>query len=392
MRKSTLFVVAIFSAPFVLLVPVAAESTLVVGPGNYPSIQAAVDAASPGDTILVMPGVYQEEVMVATAGLTIAGYDRESVILEGGGVLTNGVTVVADGVTVRSMTARNYASNGFVFSDVDGFVMTDLRAKNNTEYGLYAIRSRNGDISYSIGEGHGDSAFYIGETPNCNCNVHHNVGFNNMLGYSGTANSYVRIYENEFYNNRAGILPSVLPQEIGVDAETMELYGTQVHTEIFNNYVHDNNNMDAPEVGIWETVHVPAGMGIGIAGGWYNSVYDNILEGNRLMGVAVFWLSTPPRGNEVFNNTISGGRYGIWWDEWGENNCFEGNDITRVDTVSDPSPLPSCAATLVEAPECPEALYDWMQCGVRDARAPRLDKDAWLANRALNNLPPEQDW
>lgn len=391
MRVVHLVLALLLVAPFVPLAPVSAASTLVVGPGGYTSIQSAVNAAAAGDTILVMPGVYQEEVIIGKARLTLTGTHRDDVILDGGGLLTNGVAVVANGVTVRSLTARNYASNGFVFSNVDGFTMTDLVAANNGEYGLYAIHSQNGDISHSVAYGHGDSGFYIGETPHCNCDVHHNVGYNNMLGYSGTANSYVRIYENEFFANRAGILPNVLPQEMGVDEDTLELYGTQVHTEIFNNYVHDNNNMDAPETGTWETVHVPAGMGIAIAGGWFNSVHDNIVVDNHLMGVAVFWLFVPPRGNEIVDNEISGGRYGIWWDEWGENNCFSGNRMSAVGTASDPSPLPACEM-LVEAPACPAELYDLAQCGVRDVRAPSALKDAWLAYRALNDLPPDEDW
>lgn len=392
MRIPTLLATALLVLPLAAFSPASASTTLIVGPDGYPSIQAAVNAAQPGDTVLVMAGVYQEDVVVTTPGITIAGVGRSDVVLDGSGLLTNGITVLADGVTVRSMTAQNFASNGFVFSNVDGFTMTDLHAKNNGEYGLYAIHSTNGDISHSIGEGHGDSGFYIGETPHCNCKVHHNVGFNNMLGYSGTANSYVDIYENEFYANRAGILPNVLPQEMGVDEETMEIYGTQVHTRIFDNYVHDNNNMDAPETGIWETVHVPAGMGIGIAGGWFNEIYDNRIEDNHLMGIAIFWLFVPPRGNEIHDNTISGGRYGIWWDEWGENNCFERNVVTDVDAVSDPDPLPSCEPIVPPVVFCPPELYDIAECHVTDARVPRLDKDAWLAHRAINDLPPEQDW
>ncbi len=41
-----------------------AERTLHV-PADHPTIQAAVDAASPGDLILVEPGVYEEAVDVA---------------------------------------------------------------------------------------------------------------------------------------------------------------------------------------------------------------------------------------------------------------------------------------------------------------------------------------
>ncbi|MGI9610561.1 MAG: hypothetical protein ACR2NL_09750, partial [Acidimicrobiia bacterium] len=39
-------------------------------PGEYPTIQAAVDAADPGDLVLVDRGVYRESVQVNTPGLT----------------------------------------------------------------------------------------------------------------------------------------------------------------------------------------------------------------------------------------------------------------------------------------------------------------------------------
>jgi polygalacturonase len=43
------------------------------------TIQAAVDAAEPGDTILVPPGTYRESVLVTKSHLTIAG-SRAAVI------------------------------------------------------------------------------------------------------------------------------------------------------------------------------------------------------------------------------------------------------------------------------------------------------------------------
>lgn len=49
----------------------ALGATHVVLPGQ--SIQAAVDAAAPGDTVVVEAGVYREEVVVRTDGLTLVG-------------------------------------------------------------------------------------------------------------------------------------------------------------------------------------------------------------------------------------------------------------------------------------------------------------------------------
>ena len=50
----------------------ATADTHVVHPGE--SIQAAVDAASPGDTIVVTPGTYRESVRIGTDGLTLRAH------------------------------------------------------------------------------------------------------------------------------------------------------------------------------------------------------------------------------------------------------------------------------------------------------------------------------
>src|SRR5918994_896476 len=68
-------------------------ATLAV-PGDHDTIQDAVDAAEPGDLILVEPGTYEEAVNVETDELTIRGTDRNEVILDGGVELDNGIRLV----------------------------------------------------------------------------------------------------------------------------------------------------------------------------------------------------------------------------------------------------------------------------------------------------------
>jgi pectin methylesterase-like acyl-CoA thioesterase len=86
-------------------------------PADHPTIQEAVDAASPGDLVLIEPGTYNEAVKVTTEDITIRGTDRNTVILDGEFELDNGIFVVeADGVAVENMTARNYTSNGFYWT------------------------------------------------------------------------------------------------------------------------------------------------------------------------------------------------------------------------------------------------------------------------------------
>jgi len=56
--------------------------TLVVGPGGYATIGAAVAEAQDGDTVLVRPGTYRESVTI-TRAITIRGDgDRVAIVVE----------------------------------------------------------------------------------------------------------------------------------------------------------------------------------------------------------------------------------------------------------------------------------------------------------------------
>src|SRR3954470_8324557 len=55
----------------------AHDSELVVGPGE--SIQAAVDRAHSGDTIVVRPGTYRQNVVVAKDGIKLVGFGAQLV-------------------------------------------------------------------------------------------------------------------------------------------------------------------------------------------------------------------------------------------------------------------------------------------------------------------------
>src|SRR5215207_3868125 len=60
------------------------------------TIQAAIDAANPGDTVRVPPGVYHENVLVAKDNIKIEG--SQGAILDGSGLPGT------SGITVRSLT------------------------------------------------------------------------------------------------------------------------------------------------------------------------------------------------------------------------------------------------------------------------------------------------
>jgi len=74
-------------------------------PKDYPTIQAAVNAASPEDTIFVYNGTYKEHVVVDKA-LTLIGQNKSTTIIDGNGIGTP-LTITAQNVTVTGFTIKS---------------------------------------------------------------------------------------------------------------------------------------------------------------------------------------------------------------------------------------------------------------------------------------------
>jgi Right handed beta helix region len=117
---------------------VSVADTLLV-PGEYPTIQAAVDAASDGDEVLVSAGTY-DSVQVFKQ-LTITGVEGADVtIIEGSSASTSNsaVHVASQLVTLRGLTIQNPAGSGTTgFGNVLNLVVEDCVYRNN-ELGISA--------------------------------------------------------------------------------------------------------------------------------------------------------------------------------------------------------------------------------------------------------------
>ncbi len=136
-------------------------------PRAYRTIQAAVDAAKPGDLVLVEPGTYREEVKVTIPSLVIRGTDRNRVIVDAEFVRPNAISVTADGVAVESITVRNALANGLFWTGVKGYRASYVTAYNNADYGIYAFGSQDGVFERSYASGSPDAGFYIGQCNPC---------------------------------------------------------------------------------------------------------------------------------------------------------------------------------------------------------------------------------
>jgi hypothetical protein len=237
-------------------------------PGNYTSVQDAVDAAAPGDWILIGPGDYHERadhrgagpatepgagVMVTTPGIHIRGMDRNAVVIDGtlpgslecdaspasqdfgpldagaNPVGRNGLEVFeVDGVTVDNLTVCNFlhaqdGGNEIWFNGGDGSGTVNMNAFSGTylsatstyydpnghrgEYGIFASNARGpGLFAHTYASNMGDASYYVGACPDCNTTVTDAHAENSALGYSGTnSGGHLIIEKSEWDENKTGI-------------------------------------------------------------------------------------------------------------------------------------------------------------------------------------------
>jgi plastocyanin len=306
-------------------------------PADYPTIQAAVDAAKPGSLVLVAPGVYKEAVTVNNPGIVIRGESRKKTILDGEFTRDNGFKVLADGVAIENMTARNYTKNGFFWTGVTGYRGSYLTAIRNGDYGIYAFGATDGQFDDDYGEGSPDAGFYIGQCYPCRAVITDSLAEWNGIGFSGTnAGGDLFIVKSTWRNNRIGIVPN---------SGTEEANPPQRKATVVGNTVYANNNTKTAAIDIAQTA---IGNGILLAGGIDDVVDKNLVYDHDIYGIGVIPLpekvlnpsdknaqNFDARGNAVRDNNVSESRAAdlalvttIDNAKDAGGNCFSGNTFS----------------------------------------------------------------
>lgn len=150
----------------------AATLTVDDSGGGYPSIQAAINAASTGDTILVYSGIYTEQVAV-NKQLILLGMDNGGgkPIVSAGGT-GSAITLSADGITLDGFVATN------------GTIGINIVSINNNIKNNYAIYN-NGINATVNGVPGGDGVGINLGLSASNNNLTNNVVKNNIGGKGG---------------------------------------------------------------------------------------------------------------------------------------------------------------------------------------------------------------
>jgi parallel beta-helix repeat protein len=110
-------------------------------PGEYPTIQSALDAANPGDTIYVQKGIYSENIIVSKT-LTVEGEDRRTTIIDGAGS-GSVVQITASHVMMRGFTVRNGERGIEIGSTkpISHVTLKQMMVTLNSECGIDSMRT-----------------------------------------------------------------------------------------------------------------------------------------------------------------------------------------------------------------------------------------------------------
>jgi parallel beta-helix repeat protein len=323
------------------------------------TIQAAVDAARPGDTVMVPAGAYRESVLIDKSDLTLRG-SRGAVIDAQG--FTNGIRVGSGeeapgpagfpvcpplalrNVTIEGLTVQNAEDNGVFLIGVDGFRVHGGRYVGNDEYGVFPRCSTRGVVDGNFAEGANDTGIYVGNDTDVTVSGNRAVG--NTSGFEVENSSNVVVRGNQATGNTAGVLVFVLP---GLPRTTTN------HVLVEGNVVSHNNRPNPVPLDSGEELGlVPTGSGILDIAGDDVTFRHNVVLGNDSVGIAVVaspFAGEDPRvepnpdrtrvvGNVILRNGLrpdplrAGDRAAdIVYDGSGAGNCFAGN-VFRTDFPS----------------------------------------------------------
>jgi parallel beta-helix repeat protein len=311
--------------------PAANAATIDVLAGQ--SIQAAVNHASPGDTIVVHPGVYHESVIVTVNHLTLQGAGASSagtVLMPGPKKKQcpgTGICVSGDkngpriGITVEGFEFKGFSGFGLVGFGAKDLTLQHNFALNTGDYGMTCFGCTGLRYLFNKAAGAAEAGFYIGDTANANATVVGNESWNNLFGFFMRDSNNGKLEGNKAHGNCMGF--ALLNTGAPNNAHGWTLV---------DNNANQNNKAcpagDGPPI---------SGVGIGILGASGDHIFHNTVWGNHPTGptatsggIVLFDTSaehgSTPNGNEIRANVAYRNKqFDINDDQSGHGNTFTGN-------------------------------------------------------------------
>jgi|GEM_PF-5587825 len=283
-NKIALFFALIITLVFVFFPAGAAASGAVINvPGDYPTIQAAIDHASTGDIVQVAAGTYYEKITLKD-GVCVSGAGAGATIIDGGGTGT---------VVNAASVGTNTVFEGFTVQN--GFALGITGSAINVSFASPIIRNNI---------------------------IRNNQGWAINLGGASTP----QVKDNTISNNRGGIIiwasqPTITGNIItangpwGYYGEGCGITTANTITFVIANNIITNNTVD----GIQMLLPYPYGAGDA-------HVVNNTISGNSGAGVNSNKSVVLTLINNIITNNLTNGIYFGDSYNWGNPNS-DYNDV-----------------------------------------------------------------
>jgi len=185
------------------------------GPGNFTSIQDAIDSASNGDTVFVYDdsSPYYENLIVEKS-INLVGEHRETTIIDGGGELDVVFIINADGVSICGFTIQNsgvlWINHGIDLHSSYNTISNNIIKNNKIGIGLYTttdFTANHNNITNNIIEENEDKGIFLFQSQ-YNIITMNNIISNNVGGIILDGSNYNTISNNVFVNDGVGVFNS----------------------------------------------------------------------------------------------------------------------------------------------------------------------------------------
>jgi parallel beta-helix repeat protein len=281
------------------------------------TLQAALIAAKPGETIVMPEGVFslRDGLSLDVDGVTLRGAGQARTILDfsdqaGAG---EGLLVTSNDVTLMDFAVRDTTGDGIKSKGADRITYRYLTVEwsgepkeTNGAYGIYPVESRDVLVENVTVRGASDAGIYVGQSENII--VRNSVVEYNVAGIEIENSRHADVHGNIARHNTGGILVFDLPDLPVGDGHS---------TRIFDNQLIENNTRNfAPAGNI--VASVPSGTGVIVLANRNVHIFDNTFTDNRSAHVLLLSYSLPftdpgynplPRDIVVRDNRYAGGGF-----------------------------------------------------------------------------------
>ncbi|MEZ5708234.1 MAG: parallel beta-helix domain-containing protein [Blastomonas sp.] len=264
----------------------AANHVVTAGDDAQERLQEALIVAEPGDEVILEDGVF-----VLTDGLSL---DVDNVTVRGAGpdktVLSfkeqqgagEGLLVTSDNVVLRDFAVEDTRGDGIKSKGADQIVYYNIRVEwtggpkeTNGAYGVYPVESENVLVDSVTVIGASDAGIYVGQSRNII--VRNSVARFNVAGIEIENSFNADVYGNSAIRNTGGILVFDLPNLPQQGGHNVRL---------FDNIIAENDTPNfAPAGNI--VASVPMGTGVMVMANHDVEIFDNVFNDNASSNIMI---------------------------------------------------------------------------------------------------------